>query len=740
MSTTTPLAARPQTAGPEPLGPLADRLAAADRILQKERGGVLLLRSVPWVAGVVIAFFVLDVVLHLPAGVRAGMTMALALLLAGIAGWCAWVAFVRRSGYEHTARVLESRHARLGSKLINILQLRVQTSDAALMPMTREMAALAVGSYARELRDEPIEQLARTDVLHRESKRAGFWLLAFAAVIAIFSDITRTEVPRFIDPFGDHPPYSFTRLEIADPGDDGTQVVYNQGLLITARSSGHRPGELFLSWFPEGQPSAMVTAPMFDKGERGFTQRIEGIKTNLVIFAHTKNHHALSKQRRVSVILTPKLEAATVKITPPAYTALPPVEQPLNFKNVKALEGSTVEFRLKSNRPLASGRVSIAGASGKVEPLALTPSAPDEVTGRFVATEPAQLKFSLTDRDGFDSLETWECALIVTHDLPPDVAISNPNSDTFVAMDFKAEPVIEASDDYGVKTVRIHTARNGTFGEPRVVDYAKPQTHAREVQPLDFKTMGLDSGDTVSIFAEAIDNAPAPHIARSRTVTFTVISVEEYNDFLRERTDMAEIEAKYGKLVKDFQELVEQQKKLGEEIDALKKQLAAAKSDAEKAALQKQLDELMAKQSALNAKLNQLADTMENFVRDQPLYDVEAELKNTLSEKAQEIRDSTAANEEAMKQLAAQQPPADQGGQKPAGPQPPSQKMLDDFKQASDAQLARLGAVEQEAQQEVMQPLEDMALLHEIVKDINRFKDLYAAQQEMARHTTGRRR
>ena len=725
MSTTTPLAPAAQGDAAERLGPLAERLAGADRILQKERGGARMLQAWPWAAGLVLGCFAVDVVLHLAGGVRAGLSVAGTGLALGLVGWCAWIAWGKRNAFEHTARVLESRHARLGSKLMNILQLRAQTTDPAVMPLTRELATLAVSSYARELRDEPIEQLARTATLRREAKRAGYGLLGFAAVLALGFDITRTEVPRFLDPFGDHPPYSFTRLEIAEPGADGAQVVYGESLLVTAKSGGHRPGELWLSYFPDGHPEQVATVPMFDKGERGFTQQIESIKMNLVLFAHTKNRHAQSKQRRVGVILTPKLERAFVKITPPAYTALPPDEHALTFKNVKALEGSRVEFRLQSNRPLAGGNISVTDESGTAVPVEMKPSGEKEVTATIEAKRPAQLAFSIVDRDGFASQETWQCALTVTHDLPPEVQIANPNSDTFVAMDFKAVPVVEAGDDYGVKTVRIHTARNGVFGEPRVVAYEKPPLHAREAQALDFA--GLASGDTVSIFAEAIDNAPEPHIARSKTVTLTVITTEEYNAFLREQTDMGDIEAKYAKLVNDFRDLAEQQKKLGEEIDALKKQLAAAKTDAEKAALQKKLDELMAAQHALNAKLNALADTMEHFVRDQPLYDVEAELKNTLAEKAQEIRDSTAANEEEMKALAGEQPPA--------GQQAPSQKMLDDFKKASDEQLARLGQTEQETEEEVLKPLEDLSLLHEIVKDINRFKDLYAAQQEMAKQS-----
>ncbi len=308
--------------------------------------------------------------------------------------------------------MLESRHARLGSKLMNILQLRGQSTDASVMLLTREMAGLAVSSYARELRDEPIELLARTDTLLREAKRASWWLFGFAAVLALAFDITKTEVPRFLDPFGDHPPYSFTRLEIADPGADGAQVVFGESLVITAKSSGHRPGELWLSWFPDGHPEQVETVPMFDKGERGFTQQIEGVRSNLVLFVHTKNRHALSKQRRVGVILTPKLERAFVKITQPTYTGLPPDEHALTFKNVKALEGSTIEFRRQSNRPLASGHLTVTAESGTVLPVEMKPSGEKEVSTTIEAKQHAQLGFSIIDLDGFASQETWQCALL----------------------------------------------------------------------------------------------------------------------------------------------------------------------------------------------------------------------------------------------------------------------------------------------------------------------------------------
>ena len=87
MSTTTPLAPTAQGDAAERFGPLAERLAGADRILQKERGGARMLQAWPWAPGLVLGCFATDVVLHLAGGVRAGLSVAGAGLALGFAGW-----------------------------------------------------------------------------------------------------------------------------------------------------------------------------------------------------------------------------------------------------------------------------------------------------------------------------------------------------------------------------------------------------------------------------------------------------------------------------------------------------------------------------------------------------------------------------------------------------------------------------------------------------------------------------
>jgi len=703
------------------------RLAAADRAHQKEAAGTLLLRGVKYACAAVLAAFVLDVAFHLNAGWRLGLLLAMIAGVFALAcfGW--HLAFIRRNRLEHIARFLETRDPALGSRLINLLQLSGQTQDATLPPLTRELARQAVENYAAELRGAEVEKLARTDQWRIQCRRAAWALLAFAAVLAATFGIATVEMARFADPFGDHPPYSFTHLQILQPGPAGANVLYDKGLVVKVKAVGHQPKEVFLTVFPPGHREQAITLPMFDKGGAGYDQLLDNIHGDLLAFAHTKDHVSESKQVRIGVTLTPQLEKLFIRIAPPAYTGIPAEEKPYAFKGAQALEGSDIKFRLQSNRPLREGAIELTAGDLPPQRVALTKSGEKEVAGSFLAADSGRMRFSVTDVTGLTSQGDVQGALTVTHDLPPQVHLAQPENDSFVAMDFKLQAQIEASDDYGLLEVRFHRGLNGVFSAPKIFRYNNIVRDSRETFDFKFAELGVQPGDVISLFAEAMDNAPQPHLSRSQMVRLQVISVEDYNNALREQSDIADAEAKYTDLNDDLQELIERQKQLGQEMQKLKDQLAKAGAQ-QREALAAQMDKLIAQQNELNQKLNQQAARMENFVREQPLYDVEKDLQELLSQQAESIRESTKANDDAARDIAQRSSP-------PAGPRQLSPDMLEGLKKASDEQVARLGGAHEEAEKKIVQTLDDMDQMQELVKDFNQFEALYRAQQDVAQQT-----
>jgi len=117
----------------------------------------------------------------------------------------------------------------------------------------------------------------------------------------------------------------------------------------------------------------------------------------------------------------------------------------------------------------------------------------------------------------------------------------------------------------------------------------------------------------------------------------------------------------------------------------------------------------MAEQSALNQQLSDQAAHMDNFVRNEPLYDVEKDLQNILSQQARNIGQSTQANDAANKEIAQQSSP-------PGGPRQMTPDMLEAFKKASDAQVAALSQAHDQTDQQVVQKLDDISQMQELVK------------------------
>jgi len=493
---------------------------------------------------------------------------------------------------------------------------------------------------------------------------------------------------------------------------------------VKVKAAGHRPREVFLTAFPPGRREQAVTVPMFDKSGAGYDQLLDNIRGELLVFAHTKDYATESRQARVGVVLTPQLEKAFVRIAPPEYTGIKPEEKPYAFKAVQALEGGEIRFRLQSNRPLREGEMELTAGDQPPQRIALAKSGEKEVSGSFIAAESGRMRFSITDISGLASQDDFEGALTVTHDLPPEVHLANPEQDSFVAMDFKLQAQIEASDDYGLREVRLQRGLNGVFSAPIVFQYTNIVRDSRETVVFNFSELGIQPGDVITLFAEALDNAPEPHAARSQTVRLQVISVEDYNNFLREQTDIADAEAKYAELNDDLQALIDQQKQIGEETQKLKDQLAKA-GPQQRDALAAQLDKITAGQNELNRKLDQQAGRMENFVRENPLYDVETDLQQLLRAQADNIRGSTRTNDAATREIAQRSSP-------PQGGRQLTPDMLEALKKASDEQVARLSGVHEEDEKETVQALDDMDQMQELIKDFNLFESLYRAQQDLA--------
>ena len=631
----------------KPRSSLPLHLAGADRVWQGDRAKRFFAASIKWFAAGLLVLLILDLIFHLSPWARLGGLALAGIAVLGVFVAMFWIALLSQSPLERIARLLESRCPKLGSKLINIIQLQEQIDDESLSDATRSLARRAVEDADGTLADFQLKEIAKTPLEKNQILGAVIPIAAVILLGVVFFKITALEALRFVDPFGDHPPFAFTTLKIIAPEEDGHSVVYRQNAIIEAEWSGHDPKDLFLTaWDPAAPEESIRTVPMIRKMEKTFVQQLENVTTDLVAYVHAKDRRARSGQRIIKVLLTPQISESEVEILLPDYTRSKPRQLPYHYKTLQTLRDSQLTFSITSNRPLSAGEIKVTSSGGEVSAIAMQPDPeePETVRGSMMARDSARLDFSVTDIAGIDSEEELSGGLVVTRDLAPTVRITEPYSDSFIVINHQFDAAFEATDDYGVDRLRLHRALNSIYSPPRTFALEGRPKRKVQVVPFDLPGLGVEPGDVISFYAEAVDNAPEPQMARTETRHLLVISEEDYNDQMRERSDLSMIEEKFNSLEEDFEKLIEEQERIADKLDQLSNEETNSETSEEQQ--RKETGKLLEEQSQLNEKITGHAKRMEDFSREKPLYDMERSLQRKLDERSEELRESARENEE----------------------------------------------------------------------------------------------
>lgn len=704
--------------------PVLEVLHQAAGVHARQRALLFLLRSALWLIVLIPVVMVADVLGHFSGAVR--LAGSLAVVGAGlvVVAVAIGMACFARPPLLRVARLLESRNPAIGSRLVNILQLNQDAANNDAAPLTRELARQAVAAAGESLELAALPQLAREPEVPRRIRPA----LAAAALLALLTFLGGQHVHdqwlRFLDPFGDHPPFSLTRLEILKPA-EGDKVLFGASALVEVRASGHQPRELFLTAKSLDGSGVPVLLPLAPRGDGTFAVRLENLRQAVELTVHTADRDTLSHRRQLDLILTPQIGPARVRLIPPAYTGQPARELPYRFTALQALEGTEIEFFISSNRPMGAGSLVLETADGAlVPPLALGPATEgpaDTATARITAQQSGRLVFNLVDVANNPAAADPAAVLTITKDLPPALAITAPDSDALVVAGLTVPIIVEASDDYGLSSLRLHISVNDKFLPPVGVAFADAVTRRHRLEHLlDLAALGALAGDKVAVFAEVIDTRPDPQITRSDLRRFEVITEEDYNDRLREQADVALLAGKYEALLQRLDEKIQAQRQIEESLAEMLDRVAANPGDP------KLLDDFsaaVAEQAELNKGLAQLAERMENFGRENPLYDFENGLQEELAQEAGELRESAAQNQQDLEKALENGPPP---------PATPGKEVLQDAATAARAQRERLEGSQEQAEKEVLEPLADLAQLHELMKDFKQFGEAAAEQEQLA--------
>lgn len=502
-----------------------------------------------------------------------------------------------------------------------------------------------------------------------------------------------TVIPRYIEPWADHPPYSLTQITWQEKPQ---RVRSGFPARFTVRVQGHHADSLTLHTSTDDgrnigkrlTENQLQSIPMYPMGAGEWSARISTVNAAQRVWvsgAGTRTHY-----HYLGIDPVPVPQLCTLTVMQPAYTGIADEQYALHFAGtgteksnagaqgnkatriVRILPTGSLDLELHANRPLEAVYVQrVDDENNKKSTDHLQEHAqehsqnPSAHGTRFPVLDNHVLmkhpraglyRIVFAGRDGTHS-QAYDL-VHVQHDTDnaPQLYIENPAQDAYATPGMKIAMHIRASDDYGLRGIERIGEYNG-LAAPNIFERMSGRSGAWSGS-LDIAGLGVAPGDMLRIGALAQDTYPRQvkngirgQFSPAAWRRISIISEESYNAYLRKRLGPDVLQRKYGALIRELQ-------KIQQEAGALAEEYAAAQKAGQDAAaamkiVAERMQKLLARTRVLDAKIAAL-------YREKPLYAIEPELQKTMQRLNNELQEALEAGDiEALAQ-AAQAAPAEQ--------------------------------------------------------------------------------
>lgn len=694
---------------------LSDALGFLDNVRRRKIRRLALVRSL-WVCfALCIICFYLDALLALGGYQRLAIAVGLVLVVVGTYVFtCIWL---NRAGDRKRmlARLVENEHEEMNNELLNAIDFEQKLGNQQTKSVSAELMKKGI-----ELAVSKFEKVDSLDSLVPHTSRKEFrvlwgvfavWVLSFI----LFNSWFMAELPRYLDPFGDHPPYSPTKL-IVHPA--GATVDYGDNLLINVTAKGKIPKEVKLV-MKNSAGDVIGEVPMFASDEGEFFQTIEEIRSEMVYFASIEGGR--SKYYRIALSRTPRFESVQVRYLYPEYTKLPQKTAVVTGGIIKGYRNTQVTMTIKSNRPLKSGEVTIGRETYKGQA-----GGQNSVDVVFELKEKGEFCVLLTDIEGNRSTEAFEGKVKLIADGKPSIAIVSPGMNSFAVPTAKIPIIIEAHDDLNIQRISFFRHLNDSDDARKILfEGNQGDKFIQKQETFDLEDLGVRPGDTIDYYATVTDAFPeAPQTAASQSFKLKIISQEEYAQFMRTQMTAKDLRQKYDKIIANIDEIIREQEQLERETKALQQSLEENVDSESSEAMKNRLEDLAQRQGELAKKTESLAKQLEKESAKAPVFDIEKDYKKILSQFAQRLQNAQGYMNSGAKNI-----------ENGIASSPKCSSELGAACKDQKKALEELGQQMQEMKDTIQQANKEIEKIYNLMLDVETFKQLFLIQKNLARQT-----
>ncbi|OAI53184.1 hypothetical protein AYO47_05425 [Planctomyces sp. SCGC AG-212-M04] len=698
--------------------PLDDFLRRVNLFSKAVRGGELAGWCLAIAVAAVLIALLSDAFFAWPAGMRIALNAIAAIGIAAIAVMVGWRLFGSRYRAREMARLTEERLHRRDSVLINAVEFRsgLETGSESL----RASVVQSADSLAAEL---PASAVTPATPALRATLAGLAAIVVFGIALFVAPRLFAAVIPRFLDPLGDHPPFTlltFTPTVKPDPLHRGRPAV------VTVEITGpERVEEASLVLRPVGGAKASWDRlPMFRQSETTFSTQIARVDVDSQY--HIDTPRGRSDWFEMKVSQTPLIEEAKATLSFPAYTGWKPRSQKLDDRGLRVLRGTTCSILVRSNLILAGGEIRLFAAEKSDVPInvvSMTRSSndPQSATGEFTIERNGRFELRVKSDSGFES-DVLSGLIVGMPDRPPQVSITAP-AETLIAVEGWKVPVeIQASDDVGIERIRLFRSVNGWSPSAVTLPHETDQAGVTLAKSeFDLEALGAKAGDVINYYASADERASdRPQSTDTPTHTIQVISEAEYKDFARQQYQLDELAEEFESFIKEIERLNEARQKAVDELEQLLKKQAAGEplTDADR----ERMEKLQKQIGDFAHDAAELAKTLEERAQEMQLYDVEQQYTEELKKLAKELRQQSDNAEQVSKLLKQQKESA-------------SPKMSDELKEAAEQFMKENGPFDQATRDQMQELAEDLQTLQKadaLNEQVERLQAVTAQQRELA--------
>ncbi|QDT77679.1 hypothetical protein Mal35_11070 [Gimesia maris] len=533
------------------------------------------------------------------------------LSLAVVTG-CLWFGILRRVIRKRTpvelAAIVEESQSSLNERLTSVLELASAQNETSSVMMRERLARETIAS----LTNFNITDSVPSDRAMRFIMSAGIAILIFITPLLFWPDAYRLLLSRSVIPWGNFATVSSLYFEV-QPGDE--TVARGTDLKIVAEPHWHtkEPGQINDVWIEWKDSAGKANSRRMDLDqETGFY--LTQFPRLLSGFQYTiSSDRSRSKQYTIHIAEPPSITETLLTVNSPGYTQKPAEQLTVIPSELRVIEQSLLEFKLKFDRPVTAVTLEsqryTSGTEERhpVEQKAFSISE-DQLSAELslpVHKNSFLYHLKLESLEGKLTTQSSEHLVKVIPDRAPEIELSLYNQPEFIKPTDGLTVPVKVMDDFSVAELEIHVQKLDE--KATVIQVPASQLGTRSVNyefKIDLEGLRAQQSDIFTYRVRAADNReiPEPNVVWT---TPRVFGIDKNADQQLSAGVVARQEKLRGELQKIQQEYKEHKNQVDQKIAELNQ---VKEKEALKAADQEQLQELSNQERKLAQKLENLAN------------------------------------------------------------------------------------------------------------------------------------